>query len=151
MWFRVGIELPKIEVRYDNLNVEAEAYVGSRGLPTIFNTYANVLEVCSTRTWTRVLFSFSFLFFLKKRRSTPKTSQILANRFRLGSSVIQKTLCCQQASNIYNSPWLGELTRLEDSVRRHVTSNRGSSLEQSLNLNTVKEWILLMPTVHHML
>ncbi|PAN11968.1 hypothetical protein PAHAL_2G232600 [Panicum hallii] len=41
---RVGIELPKIEVRYDNLNVEAEAYVGSRGLPTIFNTYANVFE-----------------------------------------------------------------------------------------------------------
>jgi len=66
LWFRVGIELPKIEVRYDNLNVEAEAYVGSRGLPTIFNTYANVLEVCSTRTWTRVLFSFSFLFFKKK-------------------------------------------------------------------------------------
>ena len=44
----MGIELPKIEVRYQNLNVEAEAYVGSRGLPTIFNTYANVLEVCST-------------------------------------------------------------------------------------------------------
>jgi hypothetical protein len=33
-------------VRYQNLNVEAEAYVGSRGLPTILNTYANVLEVC---------------------------------------------------------------------------------------------------------
>jgi hypothetical protein len=42
----VGIELPKIEVRYENLNVEAEAYVGSRGLPTLLNTYANVLEVC---------------------------------------------------------------------------------------------------------
>ncbi|KAJ1289317.1 hypothetical protein BS78_02G155000 [Paspalum vaginatum] len=41
---RVGIDLPTIEVRYDNLSVEAEAYVGSRGLPTIFNTYANVLE-----------------------------------------------------------------------------------------------------------
>uniref|UniRef100_A0A0E0B1J5 ABC transporter domain-containing protein n=2 Tax=Oryza TaxID=4527 RepID=A0A0E0B1J5_9ORYZ len=41
---RVGIELPTIEVRYENLNVEAEAYVGSRGLPTILNTYANVLE-----------------------------------------------------------------------------------------------------------
>jgi hypothetical protein len=41
----VGIQLPKIEVRYDNLNVEAEAYVGSRGLPTLPNTYANVLEV----------------------------------------------------------------------------------------------------------
>ncbi|TVU09200.1 hypothetical protein EJB05_42648 [Eragrostis curvula] len=41
---RVGIKLPKIEVRYQNLNVEAEAYVGSRGLPTLVNTYANVLE-----------------------------------------------------------------------------------------------------------
>ncbi|KAK1602663.1 hypothetical protein QYE76_027183 [Lolium multiflorum] len=41
---RVGVELPTIEVRYQNLNVEAEAYVGSRGLPTILNTYANVLE-----------------------------------------------------------------------------------------------------------
>lgn len=42
---RVGIELPTIEVRYENLSVEAEAYVGSRGLPTILHTYANVLEV----------------------------------------------------------------------------------------------------------
>ncbi|KAG8056459.1 hypothetical protein GUJ93_ZPchr0002g23355 [Zizania palustris] len=41
---RVGVQLPTIEVRYENLNVEAEAYVGSRGLPTILNTYANVLE-----------------------------------------------------------------------------------------------------------
>ncbi|KAL5201069.1 hypothetical protein ABZP36_035423 [Zizania latifolia] len=41
---RVGIQLPTIEVRYENLNVQAEAYVGSRGLPTILNTYANVLE-----------------------------------------------------------------------------------------------------------
>ncbi|CAM0951025.1 unnamed protein product [Alopecurus aequalis] len=41
---RVGVALPTIEVRYQNLNVEAEAYVGSRGLPTILNTYANVLE-----------------------------------------------------------------------------------------------------------
>ncbi|KAE8777438.1 Pleiotropic drug resistance protein 4 [Hordeum vulgare] len=44
----VWIELPTIEVRYENLNMEveaeAEAYVGSRGLPTILNTYANVLE-----------------------------------------------------------------------------------------------------------
>jgi hypothetical protein len=46
MFVRVGVELPTIEVRYQNLNVEAEAYVGSRGLPTILNTYANVLEVC---------------------------------------------------------------------------------------------------------
>ncbi|KAE8818367.1 Pleiotropic drug resistance protein 4 [Hordeum vulgare] len=41
---RVWIELPTIDVRYENLNMEAEAYMGSRGLPTILNTYANVLE-----------------------------------------------------------------------------------------------------------
>uniref|UniRef100_A0A0D9XCM6 ABC transporter domain-containing protein n=1 Tax=Leersia perrieri TaxID=77586 RepID=A0A0D9XCM6_9ORYZ len=41
---RVGIKLPTVEVRYENLDVEAESYVGSRGLPTIFNTYANIFE-----------------------------------------------------------------------------------------------------------
>uniref|UniRef100_A0A453KM96 ABC transporter domain-containing protein n=1 Tax=Aegilops tauschii subsp. strangulata TaxID=200361 RepID=A0A453KM96_AEGTS len=48
---RVGIQLPTIEVRYDNLNVEAEAYVGSRGLPTILNTYglANALHLTQNK------------------------------------------------------------------------------------------------------
>ncbi|KAG8056467.1 hypothetical protein GUJ93_ZPchr0002g24951 [Zizania palustris] len=41
---RVGIELPTIEVRYENLTVEAESYVGSRGYPTLLTTYANILE-----------------------------------------------------------------------------------------------------------
>lgn len=41
---RVGIDIPTIEVRYENLNIEAEAYVGNRGLPTIFNSMINVLE-----------------------------------------------------------------------------------------------------------
>ncbi|XP_031127767.1 pleiotropic drug resistance protein 1-like isoform X1 [Ipomoea triloba] len=41
---RVGIDLPTIEVRFEHLNVDAEAYVGSRALPTIFNFTANILE-----------------------------------------------------------------------------------------------------------
>ncbi|PQQ21262.1 pleiotropic drug resistance protein 1 [Prunus yedoensis var. nudiflora] len=41
---RVGIDLPTIEVRYEHLNVEAEAYVGSRALPTLFNFIVNILE-----------------------------------------------------------------------------------------------------------
>ncbi|KAK8707218.1 hypothetical protein V6N13_058281 [Hibiscus sabdariffa] len=41
---RVGLDMPTIEVRFEHLNVEAEAYVGSRALPTIFNFSANVLE-----------------------------------------------------------------------------------------------------------
>lgn len=42
---RVGLEFPTIEVRFEHLSVEAEAYVGGRALPTIFNFSANILEV----------------------------------------------------------------------------------------------------------
>ncbi|XXG63718.1 hypothetical protein AAC387_Pa05g1841 [Persea americana] len=41
---QVGIDLPTIEVRFEHLNVDAEAYVGSRALPTIFNFTKNILE-----------------------------------------------------------------------------------------------------------
>ncbi|KAL0928880.1 hypothetical protein M5K25_000808 [Dendrobium thyrsiflorum] len=40
----VGIELPKIEVRFQNLSVEADAYAGSRALPTLLNATINTLE-----------------------------------------------------------------------------------------------------------
>lgn len=42
---RVGLETPTIEVRFENLNVEAEIYVGGRALPTILNFGANIFEV----------------------------------------------------------------------------------------------------------
>ncbi|KAK7311855.1 hypothetical protein RJT34_10277 [Clitoria ternatea] len=41
---RVGLEIPTIEVRFEHLNVEAEAHVGSRALPTIFNFCINLFE-----------------------------------------------------------------------------------------------------------
>ncbi|KAF5726223.1 pleiotropic drug resistance protein 1-like isoform X2 [Tripterygium wilfordii] len=41
---RVGIDMPTIEVRFEHLNVEAEAYVGGRAVPTIFNFCVNTLE-----------------------------------------------------------------------------------------------------------
>ncbi|XP_010254261.1 PREDICTED: pleiotropic drug resistance protein 1-like isoform X1 [Nelumbo nucifera] len=41
---RVGLDIPKIEVRFEHLNVDAEAYVGSRALPTIFNYSVNMFE-----------------------------------------------------------------------------------------------------------
>ena len=42
---RVGLEVPTIEVRFEDLTVSAEAYVGSRALPTIQNSCANMVEV----------------------------------------------------------------------------------------------------------
>ncbi|XWS16999.1 hypothetical protein CRYUN_Cryun33cG0029900 [Craigia yunnanensis] len=41
---RVGIQLPTIEVRFEHLNVEAEAYEGNRALPTMFNFFVNIFE-----------------------------------------------------------------------------------------------------------
>ncbi|CAL5422925.1 unnamed protein product [Camellia sinensis] len=41
---RVGIDLPTIEVQFEHLNVDAEAYVGGRALPTILNFSINLFE-----------------------------------------------------------------------------------------------------------
>ncbi|GFY97806.1 pleiotropic drug resistance 11 [Actinidia rufa] len=41
---RVGIEIPKIEVRYENLSIEGDVYVGGRALPTLFNSIMNTIE-----------------------------------------------------------------------------------------------------------
>ncbi|PHT53370.1 Pleiotropic drug resistance protein 1 [Capsicum baccatum] len=41
---RVGIVLPSIEIRYEHLTVEADAYIGSRALPTCTNFMTNLLE-----------------------------------------------------------------------------------------------------------
>ncbi|XAR60104.1 Xenobiotic-transporting ATPase [Bertholletia excelsa] len=41
---RVGIEIPKIEVRFQNLSVEGDGYVGSRALPTLWNSTINTIE-----------------------------------------------------------------------------------------------------------
>eukprot|EP01018_Ginkgo_biloba_P031441 Gb_04574 [translate_table: standard] len=41
---KVGIELPTVEVRYENLRVEAECRIGSRALPTLWNVTRNIFE-----------------------------------------------------------------------------------------------------------
>jgi hypothetical protein len=42
---RVGIELPTIEVRYEQLTVEADVIVAGRALPTLWNAATNFLQV----------------------------------------------------------------------------------------------------------
>ncbi|XP_039117320.1 ABC transporter G family member 44-like [Dioscorea cayenensis subsp. rotundata] len=41
---RVGLDLPTIEVRYEHLSIDAEAYVGNRGLPSAINFALNAVE-----------------------------------------------------------------------------------------------------------
>ncbi|KAM0932601.1 putative ABC-type sulfate transporter [Dioscorea sansibarensis] len=46
---RVGVDLPTIEIRFENLKLQAEAHVGSRALPTILNFLTNILEGTANR------------------------------------------------------------------------------------------------------
>ncbi|CAJ1922142.1 unnamed protein product [Sphenostylis stenocarpa] len=48
---RVGIELPTIEVRFENLSVEAEARVGTSALPTFTNFMVNIVEFSGKMTY----------------------------------------------------------------------------------------------------
>lgn len=41
----MGVEIPKIEVRFEHLSIEGDAYVGTRALPTLLNTTLNAIEV----------------------------------------------------------------------------------------------------------
>ncbi|XP_051118222.1 ABC transporter G family member 39-like [Andrographis paniculata] len=41
---RVGMEIPKIEVRYEQLSVDGYVHVGSRALPTLLNAAINTVE-----------------------------------------------------------------------------------------------------------
>ncbi|GKU98337.1 hypothetical protein SLEP1_g11352 [Rubroshorea leprosula] len=57
---RVGIEIPKIEVRYEHLSVEGDVYVGGRALPTLLNVTLNTIEV------GKIIFTLlsSYLFYV---------------------------------------------------------------------------------------
>lgn len=43
--YRVYLEFPKVEVRFQNLKVDALVHVGSRALPTIPNFIFDMTEV----------------------------------------------------------------------------------------------------------
>lgn len=79
MIYRVGIDLPTIEVRFEHLKIDAEAYVGSRALPSFLNFCINIVEVISN--------SFLSLFVHKKDHhfsfhltSFPSVSEDLGKR-----------------------------------------------------------------------
>ena len=45
---RAEIDLASVEVRFQNLSIDADIAVGSRGEPTVLNAYRNKLEVSAT-------------------------------------------------------------------------------------------------------
>lgn len=59
---RVGLDIPTIEVRYEHLNIEAEAFVGSRALPSFINSATNAVEVKKWQILVLSFFGFVSLF-----------------------------------------------------------------------------------------
>lgn len=59
--FRVGIQLPTVEVRFEQLRVEADCHVGIRALPTLLNTSRNIFEsalgLCGIRMTMRTKYT----------------------------------------------------------------------------------------------
>lgn len=64
--------MPEIEVRYEHLTIEADAYVGSRALPTFINFMTNFAEVKKSKRYldfksrfslTKMVYVTNFLFF----------------------------------------------------------------------------------------
>ena len=45
MAYRAEIDLASVEVRFENLSIDADIAVGARGEPTVLNAYRNKLEV----------------------------------------------------------------------------------------------------------
>ncbi|CAA7407938.1 unnamed protein product [Spirodela intermedia] len=98
---RVGLDLPTIEVRFEDLKIVAEAHVGGRALPTVLNSAMNILEVAagalrilpSRKQPISILHNVSGI--IKPRRMTlllgppgsGKTSLLLALAGKLGSDI----------------------------------------------------------------
>ncbi|KAI9122317.1 hypothetical protein K1719_007006 [Acacia pycnantha] len=71
---RAGIKIPTIEVRFQNLKVEAEAHVGSRALPSFSNFIVNIFEA----TIFLIISSLSRMTLLLGPPSSGKTTLLLA-------------------------------------------------------------------------
>ena len=44
---RVGIEMSRVEVRFEDLRIDADVFVGGRAMPTVLNSVRNFVEVRS--------------------------------------------------------------------------------------------------------
>ncbi|KAI4376163.1 hypothetical protein MLD38_013953 [Melastoma candidum] len=104
---RVGLDIPTIEVRFEHLVVEAEAHVGSRALPTIYNFTINLFEFSGRVTYN----GHGMKEFVPERTS----AYISQYDLHLGELTVRETLAfsarCQGVGPRYDM--LMELSRRE--------------------------------------
>jgi len=61
LWCRVGIHLSHVEVRFQDLNIETDVLVGSRGLPSVSNAFLNYVQVSRQSSVVSLLVSCATL------------------------------------------------------------------------------------------
>lgn len=88
-FFRVGIAIPEIEVRYEHLTIDAEAFVGSRALPSFHNFMFSKVEVTTKHrslTMKSILLCLSleldYNFFPSVLKDALTALRILSNKRR---------------------------------------------------------------------
>ena len=82
-FFRVGISIPEIEVRYEHLTIDAEAFVGGRALPSFHNFMFSKVEVTtihralamkSILLWLSLVLDYNFSFCFEGCLDRPSVS-----------------------------------------------------------------------------
>ncbi|GLT27269.1 hypothetical protein SLA2020_022810 [Shorea laevis] len=101
---RVGLEVPKVEVRFENLNIEADVQIGSRALPTLFNVARDFFENFLTRL--RILKPNKFRIAILKNISgvvKPRRMTLLLGPPGSGKSTLLLALAGKLANNLKKS------------------------------------------------
>ncbi|XP_071738064.1 ABC transporter G family member 35-like isoform X1 [Rutidosis leptorrhynchoides] len=73
---KVGISLPTIEVRFENLSIEADCYIGNRALPSLPNAARNYLDALLASIGISSLFKKTKLTILKDVSGIIKPSRM---------------------------------------------------------------------------
>ncbi|KAL3689015.1 hypothetical protein R1sor_015324 [Riccia sorocarpa] len=100
---RVGLQLPTVEVRYEDYFVEAETHIGSRALPSLPNGFIDSIE--SILTWFRIpVAKKTKIPILRKDNFT--AYRVLPPRYLLGPPASGKTTFLRALSGRLDDPSL---------------------------------------------
>lgn len=96
--FRVGIELPKIEVRFEHLDITANVHVGGRALPSLPNFLLTLFEVLYSLSASEIVTQFVFLMSKTSVKivtcqlhTSPRVTQFCSECSQIG--MLHKALC----------------------------------------------------------
>ncbi|KAK9266297.1 hypothetical protein L1049_001819 [Liquidambar formosana] len=146
---RVGIDMPTVEVRYEHLTIDAEAYVGSRALPTFINFCSNIVEVSG-----RVTYNGHDMHEFVPQRTAAYISQ---HDVHIGEMTVREALAfsarCQGVGSRYEM--LAELSRREKAANIKPDPDLDIYMKavatEGQEANVITDYILKVSTLKRLL